>query len=92
MILHEVLGFNEGGQNPAAALTGFHQISARGLAKLVEFSGDYKVLQDVFGLNVSGEADTVADSDDAAHLFRDDRAHHSEMMPPIGGVFVGVLI
>ena len=24
-----------------------------------------------------------ADSDDAAHPFRDDRAHHSEMMPPI---------
>lgn len=33
-----------------------------------------------------------ADSDDAAHLFRDDRAHHSEMMPPIGGAFVGGLI
>jgi hypothetical protein len=33
-----------------------------------------------------------ADSDDAAHLFRDDRAHHSEMMPPIRGVFVGGLI
>lgn len=24
-----------------------------------------------------------ADSDDAAHPFRDDRTHHSEMMPPI---------
>jgi hypothetical protein len=24
-----------------------------------------------------------ADSDDAAHPFRDDRADHSEMMPPI---------
>lgn len=23
-----------------------------------------------------------ADSDDAAHLFRSDRAHHSDMMPP----------
>jgi len=23
-----------------------------------------------------------ADSDDAAHLFRSDRAHHSELMPP----------
>jgi len=34
----------------------------------------------------------IADSDDAAHLFRDDRAHHSEMMPPIRGVFVGGLI
>ncbi|MFD3266144.1 hypothetical protein OCL97_19495 [Phenylobacterium sp. HK31G] len=34
----------------------------------------------------------AADSDDAAHLFRDDRAHHSEMMPPIRGVFVGGLI
>ena len=35
---------------------------------------------------------STADSDDAAHLFRDDRAHHSEMMPPIRGVFVGGLI
>jgi hypothetical protein len=24
----------------------------------------------------------AADSDDAAHLFRSDRAHHSELMPP----------
>ena len=24
----------------------------------------------------------IADSDDAAHLFRSDRAHHSELMPP----------
>jgi outer membrane receptor for ferrienterochelin and colicin len=37
-------------------------------------------------------SDLTADSDDAAHLFRDDRAHHSEMMPPIRGVFVGGLI
>jgi hypothetical protein len=33
----------------------------------------------------------AADSDDAARLFRDDRAHHSEMMPPIR-VVVGGLI
>jgi hypothetical protein len=33
-----------------------------------------------------------ADSDDAAHPFRDDRAHHCEMMPPIRGVVVGGLI
>jgi len=33
-----------------------------------------------------------ADSDDAAHPFRDDRARHSDLMPPIGGVFVGGLI
>jgi hypothetical protein len=32
-----------------------------------------------------------ADSGDAARLFRDDRAHHSEMMPPIR-VVVGGLI
>jgi transposase-like protein len=38
------------------------------------------------------EVAQTADSDDAAHLFRDDRAHHSEMMPPIRGVFVGGLI
>ena len=25
---------------------------------------------------------SLADSDDAAHLFRSDRAHHSELMPP----------
>jgi hypothetical protein len=34
----------------------------------------------------------TADSDDAAHPFRDDRAHHCEMMPPIRGVVVGGLI
>ena len=31
----------------------------------------------------------TADSDDAAHRFRDDRAHHSEMMPPTRRVVVG---
>jgi hypothetical protein len=29
-----------------------------------------------------GHGDSGADSDDAAHLFRSDRAHHSELMPP----------
>jgi hypothetical protein len=45
-----------------------------------------------FGAYKSRSSAERADSDDAAHLFRDDRAHHSEMMPPIRGVFVGGLI
>jgi len=30
----------------------------------------------------AANANMRADSDDAAHLFRSDRAHHSELMPP----------
>jgi hypothetical protein len=37
----------------------------------------------------SGSVLMIADSDDAAHRFRDDRAHHSEMMPPTRRVVVG---
>jgi hypothetical protein len=39
-----------------------------------------------------GLMEKSADSDDAAHPFRDDRVHHSEMMPPIRRTFVGGLI
>ena len=30
-----------------------------------------------------------ADSDDAAHSFRDDGAHHSDLIPPTSDVSVG---
>ncbi len=51
----------------------------------VPYSDD--LLERAMARKVAGQTHSqiaeAADSDDAAHLLRDDRAHHCEMMPPI---------